>query len=76
MEQDEDRYENLRHNWEDESILTSEKDAEVFFEAINGSIEPNEKLKEAVKEFRKVIKKRKPKSAKDIEDEFELGGNE
>ena len=41
---------------------------------------PNEALKEAKKKYDKALKtlskKRKPKSVKDIEDEFDLGGNE
>lgn len=35
----------------DEPILTSEKDAEIFFESINKDLEPNETLKEAAKRY-------------------------
>ena len=77
MEQDEERYENLRHNTDDVSEWDSTlNDGLEDDEELPEWMQPNEKLKEAVKEFRKEVKKRKPKSAKDIEDEFDLGGNE
>ncbi len=41
---------------ENERILASEKDKEVFFNAIFSNIEPNEKLKNAAKTHKKLIK--------------------
>ena len=74
MEQDEQRYENLRHSTDDkfEDYQNADDDSEWP--------EPNWELKEGKKKYDKALKtlskKRKPKSVKDIEDEFDLGGNE
>ena len=55
IEQDDNRYENLRHNTDDkfEDYQNSDDDLEWP--------EPNEKLKNAVEEFRKVVKTKNKK---------------
>lgn len=54
------------------TIIKSKSDAGIFLDKIKNPPVPNENLKEASTSY----KKRKAKSAKDWEDEFEIGGNE
>lgn len=55
MEQDDDRYENLRHNTDDKFEDYQNADDDLEWP------EPNEKLKNAVEEFRKEVKKKNKK---------------
>jgi hypothetical protein len=60
MEQDEERYENLRHSTDDVSEWDSTlNDGLEDDEELPEWMQPNENLKEAVKEFRKEVKKKK-----------------
>ncbi len=40
---------------EKESILLTQKDRELFFDAVFGDIEPNEKLKKAAKRYKNIV---------------------
>jgi len=55
MEENYKNYEVYGDKPEETSIIASEKDAEIFTEAINNPPAPNEALKEAVKEYNEVI---------------------
>ena len=55
MEQDDNRYENLRHNTDDKFEDYQNADDDLEWP------EANEELKNAVKEFRKVVKKKNKK---------------
>lgn len=68
---DSEDYEGQFEDWKNETPDEFE-DADGGFQ----SPPPNEQLKKAKKEYDKSVKKRKPKSTKDWEDEYELGGNE
>jgi len=60
MEQDEQRYENLRHSTDDVSEWDSTlNDGLEDDEELPEWMQPNEKLKNAVEEFRKEVKKKK-----------------
>jgi hypothetical protein len=55
MEENYKNYEVYGDKLEETPIIASEKDAEVFVEAINNPTQPNEALKEAAEEYDKVI---------------------
>jgi len=67
MEENYKNYEVYGDKPEETPIIASEKDAEVFVEAINNSTEPNEALKEAVEEYNQEIIEETPKPVMDAE---------
>lgn len=89
FKKDEEEYENLRHSSDIKYTEEDEKRMDIigqngnegthYFEDLEWP-EPNEELIKAKEKYDKALniisKKRKPKSIKDIEDEFDLGGNE
>jgi uncharacterized protein (DUF1778 family) len=45
---------------EQESIIASERDRKVFFDAVFGEIEPNDKLKKAAEQYKGIIASSEP----------------
>ena len=45
---------------EKESIIASERDRKVFFDAVFGEIEPNDKLKKAAERYKAIIASSEP----------------
>ena len=75
-------YEDFKRDEENavRSVIKSKLDMEKFSDSLENPPAPNDELKEAAEQYNKTMKaapkKRKAKSVKDWEDEFELGGHE
>jgi len=67
MEENYKNYEVYGDKPEETPIIASEKDAEVFVDAINNPTEPNEALKEAVEEYNEEIVEKAPNTVMDTE---------